>query len=176
MKKILNVSVFIVICSSFLAVSGVLAQESRSYTSSSVHNFSISYPADWDIKEMGNAVIFLSPAASSTDTFRENVNVFIEDLRRSPMTLENYMKLTETNGPKLMKGFRVLDKGPTIIGDQKAELTIYEGEVNNVLMKFRAYTLIKDNKAFTLTYTALPDTYNQYLADAENVAQTIVFK
>ncbi len=173
MKKLFLVIGVVALCVFSTIHQNVLAAEAKQYRSSSVNNFSISYPISWDIKEMGNAVIFLSPADTDNDAFRENVNVYIEDLSKSPMSLEQYMNLTEVNGPKLMKGFKVLDKGPTVIGDQKAELTIYEGEVNKVFLKFRAYTMIKDKKAYTLTYTALPDTYNKYLADAENISQSI---
>jgi len=173
MKKVFLVIALVALCVFSMVHLKASADDSKQYRSSSMYNFSISYPTTWDVKEMNNAVIFLSPAESSTDTFRENVNVYIEDLSKSPMTLEQYMKLTEVNGPKLMKGFKVLDKGPTVIGDQKAELTIYEGEVNGNFLKFRAYTMIKNKKAYTLTYTALPDTYNKYLADAENISQSI---
>ena len=57
-----------------------------------VYGISIKYQRDWVKQEgvMGTVVAFLSPKEGTSDIFQENLNIMVQDLSKSPMTLSEY--------------------------------------------------------------------------------------
>ena len=76
----------------FMFVFGV--GELLTYTNSE-KRYTIKYPSEWSKSEQNGYVAFLSPADSASDTFRENVNVMVQDMSANPMTLDQYTALTK---------------------------------------------------------------------------------
>ena len=61
-------------------------------------SYSIKYPSHWELNEsgeMGTSLIILSPLESEKDTFRENVNLLIQDLTGLDIGLDQYTKISE---------------------------------------------------------------------------------
>lgn len=97
-----------------LVLGGVIAfaEEEPSISFMEYHNeefnVRIDYPEDWEMQEkfMGTVAIFLSPQESSTDQFRENLNVITQDLSEQPTTLDEYAQTSLAQIKQLMTDFK----------------------------------------------------------------------
>ena len=58
-------------------------------------DYEIKYSKNWSKKQSGSAIIFLSPKENKEDIFLENVNIMIQDLGRTQITLEEYTDITK---------------------------------------------------------------------------------
>ena len=114
-------------------------------------HYTIRYPQGWELQKSMEGVQFclLSSPSSSVDTFRENVNLVIEELLEN-MTLDQYAKHTVNS----------MKHKYTITGEKKYSV---EGQVyyhfimkgkDGVLLK--QHYLVKGKKAYILTFAYDP--------------------
>lgn len=148
-------------------IASSLRAETNIYTSP-YFNFTISYPSDWESKEISGIIAFLSPREDADD-FSENVNVVVEDISNYPMTLENYVNLGFKNWQKVNKNIKLLKKSKTQIDDRDAFYIICDdGD-----LKYKQYIFIYNLKAYVLTYTGKRENFDKYLNQAEAIMQSI---
>ena len=75
----------------FLAYHVAIAQQ-ENWKTLSTETYKIDYPADWTADRsgiMGPAFVLFTNLTDSNDTFRENVNLIIQDLPDTGITPEN---------------------------------------------------------------------------------------
>jgi len=132
-------------------------------------NFTVEYPADWETRELSGIVGFISPQENVNDDFSENVNIVVEGLSQNPMTLEQYMDASLVNAEKMIPNFKLLNKGNATIDNNDARYIVYTGEGK---FKIKAYTLIMNYKAYTLTYIAKESDFDTYLSKAEAIMKS----
>jgi eukaryotic-like serine/threonine-protein kinase len=149
--------------------------EDKVYTNA-VLNFTMTYPSEWELREMMNAIAFLSAKESEGDTFRENVNILMEDVSSSPMSLDQYMEISNGNIAKMIEGYKLIEKGEITLSNEKGYFSIFEGNANNYYLRFKSYTFMKGTKVYTLTYTALPESFDKFLPAAEGIVKSISLK
>lgn len=139
---------------------GLTSYENKAY------GIKINYPSDWARNEgsMGTVAMFLSPLESSSDTFRENVNIIVQDLSAQPMTLKEYTDLSLAQIGEFVTDSNVISSTATVIDGNPANSIIYTGRQGQYIFKWMQAWAIKDNKAYVLTYTANEDTYNAFLS------------
>jgi serine/threonine-protein kinase len=133
------------------------------------------YPKEWEKKvgELGTIVAFLSPPESASDTFRENVNIAIEDISSRPMTLDEYTNLSLSQLDQFVQNANVLESGEDTLGGIRAHRLVYTGEMESngkiyTLKWLQVYT-IKNNKVYMFTYTSAEDSYSDYLDSVEQM-------
>jgi len=140
-------------------------------------NYSISYPAGWQLdqsKAMGTTFVLFA-RGTEAGTFRENVNLMIQDLTGMGLDLDKFVQMSEqqfktmiTNG-KLISSKRLKDRGEY----QEIVATGTQGVMD---LKFKQYYWVRDNKAYVLTFTALQSTYDAYAELAGKVMNTFKVK
>jgi hypothetical protein len=159
------------------AVCGELVIPLEDWKSLSEGNYSISYPATWQLdqsKAMGTTfVLFIGRAEPGK--FRENINLMIQDLTGMGLDLDKFVQLSEqqfktliTNG-KLITSKRVKDRGE----HQEIVATGTQGVMD---LKFKQYYWVRDNKAYVLSFTALQSTYDEYVDLASKAMDTFKIK
>ena len=140
--------------------------------------FSFSYNELWEKKLVNNQPIFLTKGDKKDKTnFRNNLNVIVQDLSQNPMSLDDYHKLTlkqmqQALGRNTVKS----DKNITIDGLKAKELiyTIPQdiSKGNFLELKLKQVYLMKDNKAYLITYTAKSNDFDKYLKSANKFFET----
>jgi hypothetical protein len=127
--------------------------------------FSVSYPTEWRVERdtFGTIVIFLSPLLDTDDTFAENVNVVVEDLRGEELSLTEYMALTMDVLEDVIVDFHVLAEGPDTLGDEPAHFIEYTGTEPSVgvSLTWRQTITIHGAHAYVITYTGERD-YSEF--------------
>lgn len=134
--------------------------------------YTIQYPADWEIDQSGNMgtkFYLFSPVISDEDQLRENVNLLTQDLTDYKMTLDEFIALTEgqvetmlTNG-QLLLSERIKNK--------KGEYhkLMYSGDIDALSLTFEQYCWVIGDTAFILTFTGETETFGQYQPTGERI-------
>lgn len=135
--------------------------------------FSIRLPKEWERREgiMGTTVIALSPQEGPADQFRENVNVFVEELPRT-ISLEEYSTLSLANLRKLMTDFQELGTGEAVIGKATAVRRISSYRMGQFSLKALAYSLVKGRRAYVITCSSEAEQFDTYLGKFEDIAES----
>ena len=137
------------------------------------HQLQISYPATWSMKEayMGTVVVFSAPPDSSDDQFAENINIVTEDLSRFPgMTIEQYVEHGKITLSKIATDFILISNQPITIANIKARVLTFTATQGIYKLQFRQTSLIVNNMAYVITFTAEEDKFPQY----ESIAKSIM--
>jgi hypothetical protein len=139
------------------------------------YNYSIDYPQDWAKKSLGGLIAFLSPKDGPNDNFQENVNVLIQDLSDHPMTLDQYTELTRNQITQNYGDSAIISMQPATVAGQNAEVAIYNFKYQSRALKVKQYWFVKTQKAFVVTYTAVPDQFTRYDSTATRVMNSFRF-
>ena len=108
----------------------------------------------------------------TADKFRENVNIITVDMAAKPRTLA---EIAQTNRAEFVGALGskaiTLDKD-LMLGGLPAHVFEYTIPANTPYngrafpLRFRQYTVVKGSKSYLITYTAMPESYATFLADA----------
>jgi serine/threonine-protein kinase len=138
------------------------------------YGYRFEYPADWEIVEKPDAqiVLFLSPEGES-GSFRENVSVLVQDLGAETVTLEEYTDLALSQAEGLIADYMLIESAPATLAGNPGYTIVYRGTqgVYDVLW-LQIWTLV-DDRAYVVTYTAEQDFYEQHLALAEQMIDSL---
>lgn len=137
-------------------------------------DFSVSYPEPWSKQNrddfFAEGVVFFSPVEDKSDQFREQVSVLIEnlssDVSLSEYTSESLAQIKELSDPN------VSEAQPVNLGEQEGRQVIYSGEENGRPVRRMQTWSIKDRRAYVITYTAEPDSYDNYLPMVEKMIES----
>lgn len=137
--------------------------------------FSVAYPTTWEMDNSGQSgtkFIVLSPADGEVDTFRENVNLMVQDLSSAPMSLDDFTELSMTQ--IMAAGAEVVESeqsgGPV---RQKLVFNMVQGSYDLRLIRY--YWMV-GNKAFVLTLTCLKNENDQYWEAGQRIMDSLKIK
>ncbi len=139
--------------------------------------FSICFPEAWEQKEgfMGTTVMATSPMETATDEFRENVNVVLESVPRGT-ALPDYFSLSLGNMRKMMTDFEKHEEGEATLDGQPAKWMVYSFRMGEVNLKTLVYFTVRGKRAYVITATASPETFDQYRPKFEEIIETWRFE
>jgi len=143
-------------------------------------NYSINYPSNWEYSDQKPeptiAFIFMSPEASQTkDSFRERVNLTIENLVHEDLTLEEYTEKV-LQQVKQVPNAKMVSALPVTIGDIEATNIIWSAELGGGMnLKFNQLFTVKDRVAYVLTFASTTTEYERYEKDAIMILNSFKF-
>jgi hypothetical protein len=134
--------------------------------------FSITFPADWEIKPNPPTIVSASRPAAPGDTFRENVNVCVEALPR-PLTPDEYVDAAIALLKKTFPGTAEVERGKVALGGADARYIVYTFKIGALQLKNLAYSVPRGLTCFVITCTATPDTFDKYRPAFEEIANSL---
>ncbi|MCB0704159.1 MAG: hypothetical protein KDC34_02575 [Saprospiraceae bacterium] len=140
--------------------------------------FGLALPANWEIAENYSGTRFLakSPRTSQNDLFQENVNLIVQPLAGSGVsTLEEYVALSKVQLKNFITDFELLESRNTTWAGYPAHEFIYTGTQGAYNLKWQQLLYLDGSTAYVFSYTALPDTYNQFVAIIEMISNSFKF-
>jgi len=143
-----------------------------------VHGTTIQYPEDWTLKEgLVGIAAFLAPLEDANDTFAENINFIIEDLGGQSVTAADYVEFTkqQLGTGELIQDFELVEEGVDPEGADAAYLA-YSGTSGGQELAWMQTVEIIDGKAYIVTFTATPDSFDKYIDQAGEIADSWTFK
>lgn len=126
----------------------------------------IQYPSDWTYEENKNGavVIFYSPLENQLDFFRDNINIVIQDISSTPMTLESYSQLAVEQMKTLFgQNMQVESLSATTLDRRPARKLIFRGAGPNADLKYLSVWMIDNSKVYQITYLAVASQFNNHL-------------
>jgi len=127
--------------------------------------FQIKYPPSWEINEagmMGTSLILLSPISNAEDTFRENVNLIVQDLSAYPLTLVEYTELSISQIKTMIQNGALISSNRIEGRMNQFQKVMYTGKQGLFDLKFLQYYFIHEQSAYVLTFTAEIDKFDKY--------------
>ena len=120
----------------------------------------------------GAAVTFLSPSEGPDDRFRENVNVLVQDLPFSTMTLRQYTETSLSQATSQIPDLKLLSSNPTLLADREAQRVTYSGQQGGHFLEWEQVWLVDRGRAYVITLTAELSRFYTIHATAEAVIQS----
>ncbi len=143
-----------------------------------VYGIRIKYPANWEKtgtpdRITGNVVKFISPKETETDSYLENVNLIIQDLPENRTELEQFTNFYVDEIQQSDANTKILEQGQTQLRNQPAYQVISTLEEEGVKIQRLQVWMVKNNKAYIMTYTADVAKYSEYLPTAQTMINSL---
>ena len=149
-----------------------LAQDVESKTLDT-DEYSVQYPANWELNttgQSGTAFIILSPQDGPGDTFKENVNLIIQD--DPQMDLEEFAQFSMTQ--IISAGAKVEESEQG--GEPLRQKVIFTMSQSGYELKLMQYYWVINGKAFVLTFTCLKDQEEKYWEAGQQIMDSFKIK
>ncbi|MHA1292278.1 MAG: PsbP-related protein [Promethearchaeota archaeon] len=130
-----------------------------------IERIRIKYPKDWAILEgqYGTVVVFIAPKEGPNDLYQENLNIGTRKLRNQ-IKIENITEVNLIDLKNNIKKFKLIEATSNVrLSDSNAHQIVYEGRHEKYKLKWMQIWTIRDNKLYTLTYTAEKKKYYDFL-------------
>ena len=141
------------------------------------YGFSCRYPIDWELQASpaGNLVLFAGPMDAG-NAFRININILVEELvDYAGISLEDYTEISEIQFQESLDDYLRLDLNDTSISGMAARLITYSFAMETLKIKGTQAFFIRDDIAYIVTYSATPDSYDEYYPEFELVYASFNF-
>ncbi len=134
---------------------------------------SVTYPENWSERNdiAGVLGIFLSPQEDAKDIFQENVNILSQDLTLNPaiQELSSYTEFSQTQIESFLTEGKILSLEDVTLAGLPAKKMLYTSKQGQVTLQYLGVWMIKEKKAYVITYTALQSQFDRYLPQAQAV-------
>lgn len=139
-------------------------------------NFTVQLPADWEVRTgfMGTDVLALAPYQKNPEQFRENVSVLVVKLDQ-PLPAKEYYDLNLQGLQKLLTNYKLEQSEAVTIDGVDALKLVYTHQMGEIKAKVTQFLLLKDNKAYVITFSAEPDNFNKLLPQIDEVIKSFHF-
>lgn len=147
----------------FLAIAN-LSFAQKNFKKHAKENIVINYPDNWrlDVSGQMNTEFILFSELEENDTFQENINLLKQDLKGQGFTMESYVKLSKNQIKKMVPNGKIIES-KYVNDDQPHYVIIWTGFVSGNNLKFKQLFFLENESAYVLTFTTLPETFDQYI-------------
>ena len=142
-------------------------------------NYSIDYPAQWQLDtsgQMGTKFLIFSPVSSTTDLFKENVNLIIQDFGGQTVSLDEYVEYSRAQIAAMFTGFQWVEDEHIADSAPEYHKLVYAFKQGTYDLQVLQRCFIHEGAAYILTFTAEVDSYASFLTSAEKVLDTFEFR
>jgi hypothetical protein len=156
----------------FFLTSYCAAQIDTTKSKFSKDNYRIEYPKSWRIdtsRLMSTEFFLFAPLENQTDKFSENVNLIIQDLTGQSVNLETYKSLTDKQIAEFTNESKVFES--IIIKNNNKEYfkIVYTMTQGKSKLMITSICIIKNEKAYLLTFTTELEKYELYKKTGERI-------
>ena len=139
--------------------------------------FSIEYPVNWKLNTSVQGALFAitSPLVTKEDKFSENVNLIIQDLSGMNIDLDKYVTLSKKQLLLIPKG-EISESKRVKNKDYEYHKIAFKGFLENRNLKGKQMYIIRNEKAYVLTYTGVGNDYMLYEKYANEILNSFKLK
>ncbi len=163
--------VFLALLFSPLAPTAVAASTDIALFSNPEDGYSIVFPKDWQTQAnyLGTSVFSTSPQSGPLDDVSENINIVAEKFT-TPITSDQYFQANLTSMKRILKNLNILESAPVNVGGFTAVRAVITHDVNHRTQKNISYFLATGGRAYVITCSAEPQTFDAF----KNVFDSVV--
>ena len=161
------------LCSTIL-----VAQDNKTFSND---KYAIEYPSDWEVttQKTQPAIQFSILAnieSQKADSFRESVNLSVENLGGRNLSLKEYIDLSLKQIKIQIPSAKIVSSDPVKVRDEATQEMIWKAEFSGTKLKFKQQIFIKEGTAYILTYTATEADFDKYLKAGEAIMKSLEIK
>lgn len=159
----------------FLLLVSVSFSQSKDWKTLKVTNYSIQYPDSFELNTsglMGTSFLLFSNQSPASDLFRENINLFLQDLNGNAISLDQFVQVSENQLSTVITKHAIIESKRIKENNKEYHVLMYTGEQGQLKLKWMQYYYIVKGKAYALTYTAEQDQFDKYLDVAKKIMAT----
>lgn len=144
----------------------------------SQYGIKIKYPKTWERQDLENpitaeVVTFISPKQSDKDNFQEKVTISVDKFSGR---LDDWQKSSIQEINNTVSGAKIVDKSVTTLANKEASKLVFTGKNGEDILKNIQVVTLKGDQAYTITYTAKIDDYDQFVETAEMMIKSLEIK
>ncbi len=154
-----------------------LLQTNNEWETLDKSNYSIQYPATWDLNQsgqMGTSFILFSPLESDLDKFKENIILLVQDLSGRNIDLNQYCEISEGQIKTMVTNSNLIESKRIKNVKGEYQKLIYSGDQGIFHLIFEQYYWVIDEKAFVLTVTSEQDKFADFKETGEKILNSFV--
>lgn len=144
----------------------------------SQYGIKVKYPKTWERQDLENpitaeVVTFISPKQSDKDNFQEKVTISVDKFSG---TLDDLQKSSIQEINNTVSGANIVDKSVTTLANKEASQLVFTGKNGQDILKNMQFVTLRGDQAYTITYTAKIDDYDQFVETAEMMIKSLEIK
>ena len=140
------------------------------------HLFSIQYPDtfEMDISTIMQGLHFVLsvPKSSPDDLFRANISLAIQHLGGLNISLDYFVNFTKNQIEQHIFNGHIVESRRIRANNSEYHQLIYTGRQGEFNFKWMQRIMIRNERAFVLTFTAEQDRFDNYVEAAEKIMNT----
>lgn len=140
-------------------VAGKDAKGSVSYIRKDL-GFTLSYPGDYTLREMGSTITFTSPVQDSRFKFSPNVNVIVQPV--SGETKPHDLFVSAKEGLKKLGDIKIIEEKKETLSGLESYRIMYVSRHKEANFKFLQYLVCGRTRTYVITYTALAEQFSAH--------------
>ncbi len=152
--------------------SAMIAFEQNDWKTLKGDDYSIQYPDDWTLKQtnvMGAKFILFSQLSGPDDKFRDNINLIVQNLPDSRITLDKLVEISIQQIKELITDAKIIESKRIQGKTSDYHKIIYTGKHGVFFLKYMQYVWVIDNKAYILTFTAEEKSFDKFFETAKRI-------
>ena len=129
-------------------------------------NYSIGYPENWELDtsgRMGSSFFLFSETSSTQDTFKENINLIVQDITGLDIDLDKYVEISSEQIKTMIPEGTILESTRKNKEGITYHSMIFTGKQQPYSLKFEQRYWIKNNTAYVLTLTCEKEQFDAYI-------------
>ncbi|MFA6522808.1 MAG: hypothetical protein WCS85_00325 [Candidatus Peribacteraceae bacterium] len=149
---------------------------------SETYGLSIYFPKDWHGEEVlqtsggvTTIALFLSPLQEG-DTEQENMNLLVEDIRDTGLTLDDYTRRAVQQEQNIFSDYTLFSSVPLQITGFPAHSIRYSAVFHGRTLFFEQVWVLREGKVYVLTFAAPEETFQQYTMTFRQMVGTFSFE
>lgn len=134
--------------------------------------YSLSYPNNWTVdtsKARGADIVIKSPKSDSLDDFRENINIFLQDVSRQNYTLATMGEESEAEIRKVIPDVTIIESKLISTSSQQYYSLKSKGQQGKFALTVLQRVYLKNGTAYVLTFTIKTPDEAAYIPVAQKI-------
>lgn len=128
-------------------------------------NFSMEIPTNWELdesKQMGTSFILYSQFTHPKDRFKENVNLFIQDLAEQEIDLKTFTEISVGQVETYITNAEIIESSEKKANGLNFQKLVYTGEQGVFQLRFEQYFWVENGSAYVLTFTSEKNQFDSF--------------
>ena len=139
------------------------------------YGIKVKYPKTWERQDLENpitaeVVTFISLKQSDKDNFQEKVTISVDKFSG---TLDDLQKSSIQEINNTVSGAKIVDKSVKNLANKEASKLVFTGKNGQDILKNMQVVTLKGDQAYTITYTAKVDDYDQFVETADKMINSL---
>jgi hypothetical protein len=143
-------------------------QQAKTYKNK-MFNYSINYPSNYELKPLGNIVVFTSPEKDKKFAFSANVNVAASVTDKTSKSLKEYCEGAKARILKSQVDAKFLEEQEDKLSGKAAYRMVYTTKQKEANFKIMEIAFIHKDRFYVITYTSLLEEFDRYLKQAKAI-------